>query len=62
MRLLELLRDNMSVLGRLVTTTALVVVSFVVAAVAGWLVGRRTVEPYTCYFLRKVIYALVVVV
>ncbi len=59
---LELLRDNTSVLGRLVTTAALVVLAFLVAAVAGWLVSRRTDDPYTRYYLRKAIHALVVVV
>ncbi len=58
----ELLRDNTSVLGRLVTTAALVVLGFLAAAVAGWLVGRRADDPYIRYYLRKVIHALVVVV
>ena len=59
---LELLRDNTSVLGRLVTTVVLLVVAFLVAAVAGWLVGRRADDPYTRYYLRKVVRAVVVVV
>lgn len=59
---LELLRHNTSVLGRLVTTAALVVLAFLVAAVTGWLVSRRADDPYTRYYLRKAIHALVVVV
>lgn len=50
-------------LARIITTTAaLIVLAFLVAAVAGWLVGRRADDPYTRYYLRKAIHALVVVV
>lgn len=59
---LELLRDNTSVVGRLVTTAVLLVVAFLVAAAAGWLVGRRADDPYTRYYLRKAVRAAVVIV
>lgn len=59
---LELLGDNTSVVGRLVTTAVLLVVALVVAAAAGWLVGRRADDPYTRYYLRKAVRAVVVVV
>jgi hypothetical protein len=60
--LLELLRDNTSVPGRLVTMAVFLVVALVVAAAAGWLVGRRADDPYTRYYLRKAVRAVVVVV
>jgi small-conductance mechanosensitive channel len=59
---LELLGDNTSVLGRLVTTVVLLVVALVVAVAVGWLVGRRVDDPYTRYYLRKAVRAVVVVV
>jgi hypothetical protein len=43
---LDLLRDNTSVLGRLVTTAVLVVVAVSVALVAGRLAGRRVDDPW----------------
>jgi len=59
----ELLRDNNSVLGRLVTTVVLLVVALLVAAATGWLVGRRRADdPYTRYYLRKAARAVVAVV
>lgn len=58
---LDLLRDNTSVLGRLVTTAVLVVVAVLVALVAGRLAGRRVDDPYSRYYVRKVIHAVVVV-
>lgn len=51
---LELLRDNSSVLGRLVTTGVLIVVGAMLAVVAGRLAGRRSIDPYARYYLRKV--------
>lgn len=59
--LLELLRDNASVAGRLVSTAAVVVLAFLVAMAARWLVGRRTRDAYTRYYLRKTVNILVVV-
>ena len=50
---LELLRDNSSVLGRLVTTGVVVVVGVMLAVVAGRMAGRRSNDPYTRYYLRK---------
>lgn len=51
---MELLRDNSSVLGRLVTTGVLIVVGAMLAMVAGRLAGRRSIDPYARYYLRKV--------
>ena len=59
--LLDLLRDNTTVLGRLVTSVALLVAAVFVALVAGPLAGRRVDDPYNRYYLRKAIHALVVV-
>jgi small-conductance mechanosensitive channel len=50
---LDLLRDNSSVVGRLVTTAVLVAAAVPVAAVLGTLVGRSADDPYTRYYLRK---------
>lgn len=58
----ELLRDTSTVTGRLVTTAAVVLVVFVVAALAGRLVGRGAEDPYTRYYLRKAVHAALVVV
>ena len=58
---LDLLRDNTSVLGRLVTTAVLVVVAVLIALVAGRLAGRRVDDAYNRYYVRKVIHAVVVV-
>ena len=58
---LDLLRDNTSVLGRLVTTAVLVVVAVLVALVAGRLAGSRVDDPYNRYYVRKMIHAVVVV-
>lgn len=59
--LLELLPDNTSVAGHLVTTAALIVLALLVAVAARWLVGRRAEDPYTRYYLRKAVRVLVVV-
>lgn len=51
--LLDLLRDNNSVLGRLVTTIVLVAVAVPVAALTGRLAARRGDDGYSRYYLRK---------
>ena len=58
---LDLLRDNTTVLGRLVTTAALLVGAVVVAWIAGRLTTARIDDPYNRYYIRKVVHALVVV-
>lgn len=50
---LELLRDNSSVLGRLVTTAVVLAVALPVAALLGRLAARRGGDPYARYYLRK---------
>ena len=64
-QLLELLRDNDSVLGRLVTTAALLAVALPVAALLARLVARRADDAYSRYYLRKgaryVVFALALV-
>jgi small-conductance mechanosensitive channel len=60
---LELLRDNNSVLGRLVTTGVIIAIAVPVGAVLGRLAGRRSSDPYVSYYLRKSArYAVLVVV
>lgn len=59
---LELLRDNTSVLGRLVTTVALIVVALLLGSLLGRLVAWRVKDAYNRYYLRKAIHVLVVVV
>lgn len=51
--LLELLADNESVTGRLVTSAFVVVTAAVVASVAAPLVGRRFEEPSARYYAKK---------
>lgn len=55
----ELLVDTTSATGRLVTTAALLVASLVLAAVAGRLVTWRAGDPYSRYYLRKAVHAVV---
>lgn len=50
---LELLRDNSSVLGRLVTTAVVLAVALPVAALLGRLAARRGGDPYARYYLRS---------
>ncbi len=49
----ELLRDNSSVLGRLVTTAALILLAVPLAALLGRLAARRGSDGYSRYYLRK---------
>ena len=60
-QLLELLGDNSSVLGRFVTSAAMVVIALVLATLAGWVVSRRADDPYARYYLRKIVHAVIVV-
>ena len=64
-RLIELLRDNSSVLGRLVTTVVLVAAALPVAALLGRLAARRGRDAYSRYYLRKgtrsVVFVLVLI-
>ena len=60
-QLLELLRDNSSVLGRIVTSAAMVVIALVLATLAGWVVSRRADDPYARYYLLKIVHAVIVV-
>lgn len=60
-QLLELLGDNSSVLGRVVTSAAMVVIALVLATLAGWVVSRRADDPYARYYLRKIVHAVIVV-
>ena len=46
-RLIELLRDNSSVLGRLVTTVVLLAAALPVAALLGRLAARRGRDEYS---------------
>ncbi len=50
---LDLLRDNSSVLGRLVTTGVLLAVAVPVGALLGRAASRRSSDPYASYYLRK---------
>lgn len=50
----ELLRDNNSVPGRLVTTLVVVAVAIPIAMGLGRLIARRGKDGYTRYYLRKV--------
>jgi small-conductance mechanosensitive channel len=65
-RLLELLLDNTSVVGRLVTSAAVIVLAIPLAALVGGVVARRAEDPYRGYYLRKaaryVVLAVVLVV
>lgn len=58
-RVWELLVDTTSVTGRLVTTAALLVACVVLAAVAGRLATWRAGDPYSRYYLRKAVHAVV---
>jgi small-conductance mechanosensitive channel len=59
--LIDLLRDNSSVLGRLVTTAVFVAVAVLVAAVGGRLAGWRVSDGYTRYYARKITHYVVAV-
>lgn len=62
-RLLELLLDNSSMVGRLVTSVALVAGAVPLAMVLGGVLARRGEDPYRAYYLRKIAhYAVLVVV
>ncbi len=50
---LDLLRDNSSVLGRLVTTGVLLAVAVPVGALSGRAASRRSSDPYARYYLLK---------
>lgn len=52
-RALDLLADNSSVPGRLVTSGLVVVVAAVISAVLGRLLARRSSDPYGRYYARK---------
>jgi small-conductance mechanosensitive channel len=52
--IIDLLRDNQSVAGRLVTSAGVILVAVVVAAAAGGLVARRADDPFGRYYARKV--------
>ena len=52
-RFLELLVDNDTVGGRLVTSAAIVAVAVALASAAGRLLTHRTDDPYARYYLRK---------
>ncbi|GAA3939745.1 hypothetical protein Aau02nite_48790 [Amorphoplanes auranticolor] len=52
----DLLRDNSTVTGRLVTTVVLVIVAVAVGTAAGRLAGWRLGEPYTRYYARKAVH------
>lgn len=51
---LELLADNRSVAGRLVTTAAIVAVATLLAAGIGRLLARGETDPYARYYKRKI--------
>ncbi|MER7455981.1 mechanosensitive ion channel domain-containing protein [Micromonospora sp. NPDC126480] len=50
---LDLLRDNSSVAGRLVTTAVLVVAAVLIGSAAARLAGWRVTDAYTRYYVRK---------
>ena len=52
-RLWELLVDNRTIGGRLVTSGVVVVSAFLVANLFGYLLARRTDDPYAKYYARK---------
>ncbi len=54
--LLDLITDNESVAGRLVTSAVVVVVAFVVAAVSGRLLARRMTDAQSRYYARKLVH------
>lgn len=54
-RLLELVRDNATTLGRLVTTAVVLLVAALLAVVLAPVLTRRVDDPYTRYHLRKAI-------
>ncbi len=49
----DLLVDNVSVAGRLVTTAAILLIAILLAFVIGRLAGRRADDTLTRYHLRK---------
>jgi small-conductance mechanosensitive channel len=51
--MLDVLLDNESVPGRLVTTAAVLVFALLVALIASRLAGRRSEDQYARYYLRK---------
>lgn len=52
-RVLELLADNSSVTGRLVTSGLVLAVAVVLAAGLSRVLGRRSTDPYQRYYARK---------
>ncbi len=62
-RLWDLLVDNRTSGGRLVTSAVVVVIGIVLGHLLGYLLGRRTDDPYARYYARKLArYATAVVV
>ncbi len=55
----SLLRDNSSLLGRLVTTVVLVAIAVLLATLLAPLVARRAADGYSRYYLRKAVRYLV---
>jgi small-conductance mechanosensitive channel len=60
--LLDLLADTDSAGGRAVSSIGILLLAIGLAAVAGWIAGRRFDDPFTRYHVRKAVrYAVVVV-
>jgi small-conductance mechanosensitive channel len=59
--LVDLLTDNESAPGRLLTTAVVVVTAWMLARVLGGVLGRRRRDPFDRYFARKVVRYLAVV-
>jgi small-conductance mechanosensitive channel len=53
---LDLLRDNTTVTGRLVTTMVMVIAAVLLGTAAGRLVRWRVGDPYTRYYARKAVH------
>ena len=53
-RVLDLLTDNESVAGRLVTSIVVVGIAFVIASVVGRIMARRSDDAYGRYYARKI--------
>lgn len=61
-QLLDLLRDNSTVVGRLVSTVVLIFAAVLIAALAGRVVAWRVRDPYNRYYARKAVRLLVFLV
>jgi small-conductance mechanosensitive channel len=59
---LDLLRDNSTVTGRLVTTIVMVIAAVVVGTAGGRLVGWRLSDAYTRYYVRKAVHYVTFIV